>query len=362
MHIEPLSLAIDCRMIRHSGIGTYLENIINHLSHRTDLFLICLGDQKLLESFSWSSSVRIISCSAPIFSIREQFELPMKIPACDLFWSPQYNIPIFPIRAKKRIVTIHDVYHMAFYHTLSLHEKLYASFMLRAAVWLSDMLITVSEFSRREILRYLTVENHRIHVIYNGAKMFPEANTATDFFNPSPYILFVGNVKPHKNLKNAMAAFSQIKNEFPDLFFVIVGEHKKLRTADTEISSAIAASESHIRFTGHIDDATLGRYYKNAALLLFPSYYEGFGLPILEAMYFGIPIAASKASSIPEIGTDAVVYFDPSNMEEMAEAIRQILQGRHSEKLGKYPMMLNSFTWEKSAEAHAKLFKRVLSC
>lgn len=356
--MKPLILTVDCRMIEHSGIGTYLQNLLEHLSRSPDLSLICLGNRKVIESFSWSSSVRIISCAAPVFSIREQFELPLKIPPCDLFWSPQYNIPIFPIRAKKRVVTIHDVYHMAYFHTLTIAEKLYVTVMLNAAAWLSDAVITVSEFSKSEILRHLRLDERKIHVIYNGVKTFPAPASLpqTDI----PYILFVGNVKPHKNLKNAIAAFAKIRSEYPELFFLIVGEKENLRSSDTGLSDVLTALEPHIRFTGKVDDPTLSGYYKNAAMLVFPSYYEGFGLPILEAMQFGIPIAASNAASIPEIGGEAVVYFDPFTVNDIANAIRQILHGDHADKPAMYPSRLRSFNWNASAQIHLKLFEAII--
>lgn len=354
----PIVLTVDCRMIRHSGIGTYLQNLLEFISRMSDMQLYCIGDKQILKEFSWAGSVHIIPCNAPIFSLREQFELPFKIPVCDIFWSPQYNIPIFPIRAKKRVVTLHDVYHMAFFHTLSTMEKIYAKLMLNAAVLLSDTTITVSEFSQKEILRYLIAPKEKIQVIHNGAKRFPVTRPE----NPikKPYILVVGNVKPHKNLANAIKAFKLISEKFSDIMLCFVGEKEKLRTSDTGLVQEIASVQERIIFTGHVDDAMLASYYHGASLLLFPSYYEGFGLPVLEAMQFSIPIAASNAASIPEVGGEAILYFDPFDTDAMADTMRLILSKEYTPSLSAYTHQLDRFSWKQSALKHRELFKGLL--
>ena len=352
-------MVIDCRMINHSGIGTYVRSLVGTLCYEKRLRIVCLGQKSLFENLSWRDSIEVVEVNSPIFSVSEQLELPVKIPACDIFWSPQYNIPLLPIRAKKRVVTIHDVYHLAFFKTLGVAEKLYAKVMLNAAVRLSDAVITVSEFSKHEIGRFLHPESGKVEVIYNGCKPF-----SAQAENEGPagrYVLFVGNVKPHKNLKRALEAFEDLVREMPELKFCIVGERDRLRTADDSLSNWVTKLGNTVIFTGAVDDATLAAYYRNAAMLLFPSYYEGFGLPLLEAMQFGIPIVASNAASIPEVGGDAVVYFDPFDAEEIAAAMRKIFDGSYRVPLEAYEKQLNRFTWEKSAGEHMELFERLLA-
>ncbi|HEU65018.1 MAG TPA: glycosyltransferase family 1 protein, partial [Chlamydiae bacterium] len=169
-------ICIDTRMIESAGIGTYLKSILKNLKAKVlekekfKIFLIVNSKvkEKKLEDYKWlSKNFELIFLDAPIYSIKEQILLPFKIPKCDLFFSPHFNIPIFPIRAKKRLVTIHDVYHLAFFSKLKFLEKFYAKFVIRKAALQADKVLTVSNFSKSEILKYTKAKPDKIEVIYN---------------------------------------------------------------------------------------------------------------------------------------------------------------------------------------------------
>ena len=160
-------LCIDARMIFSSGIGTYLKNLL--LALKSSPFKCrLLMDPACIEKLSWLSHFEIIPLSAGIYSIQEQLKLPLLIPKCDLFWSPHYNVPVLPIRAKKRLVTIHDVYHLAYFSTLKWKEKVYAKGVISRAVKVSDQIITDSFFSEAEILKYTRAKKAKISVIPLG--------------------------------------------------------------------------------------------------------------------------------------------------------------------------------------------------
>ena len=154
------SLAIDVRMWNSSGIGTYIKNIVPFLVDNFNVFL--LGNNNEIKNYGFYDKVKVVECNSSIYSIKEQFELFNKIPKCDIFWSPHYNVPLLPIKGKKRVVTIHDVYHLAFYNSLSLKQKLYANTLINHAMKNSDMIFTVSEFSKQEIIRYTKAEYKKI--------------------------------------------------------------------------------------------------------------------------------------------------------------------------------------------------------
>ena len=153
-------------MINHSGIGTNIKNMIPNLVENYKLTL--LGNAEILNSFSWSSETNIIDMKSSIYTLKEQLELPSKIPVCDLFISPHYNIPVFKIRARKRVVIINDVNHLVFADKLSLPKVIYAKYMINAAIRKSDKVITISEFSKNEIIKYANVQEKDIKVIYCG--------------------------------------------------------------------------------------------------------------------------------------------------------------------------------------------------
>ena len=162
-------LVIDFRMHKASGIGTYIKSLLPFLVENFEIVL--LGNRDEIVSYEWSKSVKVIKCECKIYSIKEQLELPLKIPKCDIFWSPHYNIPILPIRAKFRVVTIHDAFHLAFYDTLNFMQKIYAKTIFNQALSRSDVVFSVSEFSRIEILKY-TKTDKNIFIVPNAIAPF----------------------------------------------------------------------------------------------------------------------------------------------------------------------------------------------
>ncbi len=323
-------IVVDARMIKSSGIGTYIQNMLPNLIN--DYELVLLGNPKEIKAFPWAKNLNIINFNSPIYSLSEQFYLPIKIPECDIFISPHYNIPVLPIRAKKRVVILHDVYHFAFYDKLTGLQKLYAKFMINSAVRKSHRIITVSMFSKSEILKYTNADESKIDVVYCG--MNPE-----DFFDnykgdytsiikkynlPDKFFLFVSNIKPHKNLYNFLLSFHEIIEKNETYKMVVVGEYKKLITTDKNVLTLIEESgklRKNVIFTGYISRQDLNALYRIAFALIFPSFYEGFGLPPLEAMICSCPVLASSAASIPEACGNAALYFDPYSIGDIKEKL-----------------------------------------
>ncbi len=345
-------LVVDARMINASGIGRYLKELLPYIVNKFETTLI--GDEREIKKFEWSKKVKIINSNAPIYSVKEQIELFKKIPETDIFWSPHYNIPVLPIKAKKRVVTIHDVYHLAFKSTLTVPQKIYAEFMIKQAVKKSDVIITVSEFSKNEILKYNPV-NKDISVIYNGVNL--------DFFKPlnnvkkEKYILYVGNVKPNKNLVRALKAF--IKLGLTDFKFIIVGEKENFITKDTQVEILAKNLGDKVIFTGYVDDKKLVEIYNKAFLFIFPSIYEGFGVPPLEAMACGTPVVVSNAASLPEICGDAAYYVNPYKIEDIAKGIKTIIENESLRKklIEKGFERVKFFSWENSAKKTIKILE-----
>lgn len=318
------TLVIDFRMHRASGIGTYITSIVPHLLGSYQITL--LGDRAEIAKYCWANSVDVIDMRADIYGVREQLLLFWNIPYCDYFWSPHWNCPVLPVRAKKRIVTIHDVYHLVFSGQFPLHRRLYARWMIRLALARSDLVLTVSEFSKSEIKKYT---GHRGHVeVVNCGVGFKAGLSGTesegDTNVDTPYIIYVGNVKPHKNLRRSLEAFNSLPARFALYKFVIVGKMDSFITGDDEfIKKAIA--DRRVLFTGYVSERVLIEYYRNATCLLFCSIYEGFGLPPLEAQICGTPCLVSNVASMPEVCGDSVIYCDPFDSKDIAEKLTEIL-------------------------------------
>jgi glycosyltransferase involved in cell wall biosynthesis len=326
-------IAIDARMIYNSGIGTYLQNMIPNLLKNYELIL--LGKEKEIKNFPWADKVQIIIFDNPIYSLSEQLILPIKIPECDIFLSPHYNVPIFPIRGKKRLVIIHDVYHLAFNSKLTLSQKFYSKLMIYFAVHLSDHIITSSEFSKSEILKYEKVKESKINVVHFGFDFEKFSNLASNFepikkkYNlPGRYFLFVSNIKPHKNLYNLLLALKISLGKENGIKLVVVGEYKKLITSDEksfELMDKNPLLKNSTIFTGFVDKEELVLLYKNASALVFPSFYEGFGIPPVEAMACGCPVISSNSASLPEVCGNASLYVNPDDINDIAEKMDRVI-------------------------------------
>ncbi|MGD2169755.1 MAG: glycosyltransferase family 1 protein [Chlamydiota bacterium] len=361
-----MSICIDARMLHSAGIGTYLKNIIPKLqkAFKVTVFL------KKEDSGTIPHSTKIIEkyFNASIYSIKEQMFFFSKVPQCDIFFSPHFNVPFLPIRAKKKVVTIHDVYHLAHLNTLSFQEKLYAQWMYKRAAHSSDQVITDSVFSLNELLKYTKVPKKKVTVISCAVdvELFKPAtdillnqviqNYKIDF----PFFLYVGNQKPHKNLKNLILAFQKQDLEH---HLVILGNKKNLKNAFS-CETVIQDKFKHkIHVIEGVKDHELPVFYQMATALVFPSFYEGFGLPVLEAMAVGCPVIASKAASIPEVGGEAAMYFDPHDPSELSTKLKILSFNKDLQKnlIDKGKKQIQNFSWEKAAKEHIKLFEGLLS-
>ncbi len=221
-------LVIDARMISHAGIGVYLSSILVHFKHAPFHISLIISEKNWEEHRElWSFDP--IFCNAPIYSGIEQLQLPRLIPRCDLFWSPHFNIPRFPIRCKKRIVTICDLYHLDCSKSLSFSERFYAKSFIKKAVVSADKVITISEFSKKRLLHYFPKHRNKIEAIPLGPGAPLKVETAS-LHVPTPFFLFVGSVKPHKNLSVLLNAFEQLIEQVQDpLHLVIAGKISGMR-------------------------------------------------------------------------------------------------------------------------------------
>lgn len=355
-------LVIDFRMHKSSGIGTYLTSLLPFIVDEFDVSLLLSEKDILLLSEEILKSVSVIPLNSSIYSISEQYYLFKKVPKCDIFWSPHYNIPLFLPQAKKRCVTIHDVCHLAFPDILSWKERLYSTLMLKCAVTLSQTILTDSLFSRSEIIKYLK-PNKDVNVVYCGVdtsfKVYDYNRKIFDKYKlPQKYILFVGNVKPHKNIKGLLKAVEKM----PFVNLVVVGRKDGFINSDSSVFEILNDSEqlsNRVIFTGYVDQKDLPSIYNYAEAFVFPSLYEGFGLPPTEAQQHSCPVISSDSACMPEVLEDSAVYFDARNSSDMAEKIKLVLSDQKlMDKLRDNGLKnLKRFDWELSAKKIIGLLK-----
>jgi glycosyltransferase involved in cell wall biosynthesis len=275
----------------------------------------------------------VVEPSRP-YSVAEQVMLPARLVMQNvtLLHEPHYVLPpLVPCRA---VVTIHDCIHLMFPQYLpSRLAYAYARANLWAAAKRAERIFTVSETSKADILRYCDVPAERIIVVYNAIDdrfAIPPEPEAVERVREryqlnGPFALYVGNIKPHKNLERLIDAFDLVRRGgFERLELLIIGDqiskYPRLRRAVDKHKL-----HKHVRFLGFVPDDTLAALYRLATVFVFPSLYEGFGLPPLEAMASGTPVVTSNRSSLPEVVGDAAVLVDPYSAVSMAEGIQQVL-------------------------------------
>ena len=358
-----MKLVIDLRMINVSGIGTYLKNVIPGIIENFDDVEV-IGNIEEIKKFSWSVALKIIEFNEKIYSIKEQLKFSKVIPICDVFWCPHFNVPLFAIKAKKIITTIYDVNHLSGINKSSFLKKQYAKILYINATKKSDVIITISEFSKLEIIKYTGVDASKIQLIYCGVNQEFFSNRDIQLQKlelPTKYILYVGNVKPHKNLITLLKSYSILTNEFKSEYkIVIVGKKEGFITEENEIFDFINYNNinENVFFTGYINDSQIPNVYKKASLFVFPSMYEGFGLPILEAMSCNVPVISSDAASLKEVGGVAVEYFPPLDYKQLSIKIVKVLQNLTLQKdlISKGKQQIEKFSWQIAIKKHIAIF------
>jgi glycosyltransferase involved in cell wall biosynthesis len=367
-----MRVAIDARKLHDFGIGTYIRNLLRHLAridHDTEYVLLC-GEADLGVAAQLGPNFRAVLEPSPNYSIREQIHVPwvLRRERPDLYHAPHYVLPA--AISCSSVVTIHDCIHLMFPQYLP-NRMAYA--YARAQMWTaahrSDCILTVSDASKRDILHLFNISPEKIVVVYNAIDAHFSVTPPPDavarvrerYQLDHRFVLYVGNIKPHKNLVRLIEAFSELRTgELEDVKLLIIGD---------EISKLPALRHAvhrhklhkHVRFLGYVPDDQLTVLYRLAAVFVFPSLYEGFGLPPLEAMASGTPVVVSNVSSLPEVVGDAAVLVDPHDIDSIVDGLRSVLTNpaRAEDMRRKGLERAGEFSWERSVARTLEVYRRV---
>ena len=275
----------------------------------------------------------------------------------DVLFVPAHVLPL--VHPPRSVVTIHDLGYLYFPRAHRLLDRLYLDLSTRFNARAAAHIIADSQATKRDLVERYGVEPSKISVIYPGydEEAFQplrdrEAIEAvkTRYGIAGDYILFVGTIQPRKNLVRLMEAFSLLKRQAADLQLVIAGKKGWLYEAIFRRVRELGL-EGRVVFTGYVAEEDLPALFSGARLFVFPSLYEGFGLPVLEAMACGTPVVCSNASSLPEVAGDAALLFDPLDVEGMAAAMERILSDKRlrAELIERGLKRARGFSWEKCA-------------
>jgi glycosyltransferase involved in cell wall biosynthesis len=367
-----MKLFIDARMLGNSGIGRYTQNIIEKIDplapglNIQPVVFLNSGDERFLGPLK-NTSLIFPLFHTKIYGVKEQMILPYYLSALkpDLAHFPNFNVSLN--RKYPFVVTIHDLIYLKYPGACpNLLARVYAAFMIGYACRQARLIITDSQYSKQDLMNTIHVPESKIRVIYPAvdSKYQPVSNPRSQLakYNlPEKYILYVGNHEKRKNIPSLIAAFS--KSQAAKEYKLVITGKRDLRRKEIAQAMINYQVEGRVHFTGYLMEEDLPALYTQAGLLAFPSSYEGFGLPVLEAMGCGTPVICSKSTSLPEVSGDAAVIIDPADTTGFAKAIDTILtdQGLGQQLREKGFQRARQFTWESTVKEHIKVYQEALS-
>ncbi len=380
-----MRIAIDGRWIfpQISGIGRVTEKLVFHLGKldRENHYLVIFNDSALRDRYRklWEdfSNIETELVPWPPFSPRSHLLLPrlLKRRGTDLFHSTNFLCPLLP-GGPRMVVTVHDLIPLKFPHFTPRAKKTRFNFafrwLLRRSLARADRVIAVSRHTRSDLIGETGLDAGRIAVVYNGIdeRYRPREPSGTRellkerYGIDRPYFLFVGRLDPYKNLPRLIEAYARYcrrNGSAPDLIIVAAPDPRYPDPRD--LASRLNLGSRFKMVEGVREEDDLVSFYNGAVALVLPSLYEGFGLPPLEAMACGTPVICSDRASLPEVVGDAAVLVDPERTEAIADALGRVAADPGlRQSLGEKGLRrAAAFSWEKTAEATAAVYREIMS-
>jgi len=356
---------------RESGTSTgrYVDKLVENLSKidSSNQYFLLLKSHRLNYFSFLPSNFNRVKCDIKEFSFSEQTKLISQIlklkPDLVHFTIVQQPILYFG----KTVTTMQDLTTLRFRNP----SKNPVIFWIKQRIyWIvnyvaprkSKHIIAISEFTKKDVIKTLHY-NHpeKITVILHSADVIEEKSQPIDSLEGRQFISYVGRHQPHKNLTRLVQAHNKLLETHPNLILAIVGKedattnHLKKQVSEEQMKNIV--------FTGFISDGQLKWLYENTACYVFPSLSEGFGLPGLEAMAHGAPVASSNATSLPEVNGDAATYFDPTSVEDISRAVEEVLTNKKlvDDLRARGKKQAAKFSWQRTAEQTLEIYKKVLT-
>lgn len=369
-------IAIDITSVFRSraGVGCYTKNLFNKLQARNSKNpgLVFAIKEKYKISQNKKRNPVSKSFSAAMHLFWEQLLIPLSLwrRSIELFHSPAYVCPL--IKTCPTIITIHDMAYLLYPEKFVSTYRRYLKFWVPLCVRISDKIITDSICSKKDIMRLLGIPGEKIEVVYLGKdsnfKVVSDSALIEDFRIKyglgKKFILYIGTLEPRKNITGLINAYYLFKKQNPESEYnlVIAGEKGWLYSSIFTLVENLGLKNSVI-FMGYIKDKELPILYNAADLFVYPSLYEGFGLPVLEAMACGVPVITSNASSLPEIVGNAGIMVDPLDVQSLAISIQNVLlnEALRQKMIGKGLERAELFSWEKTAKETAQIYNKILN-
>lgn len=371
----PPRIGIDARKLKDYGIGSYIRNLLEAIGRLPDSaayrFRVYArrADGEALPELP--GHFEVVHDESPGYSVAELTRLPWRLlrDRLDLFHATHYVVP--PLWKTRAVVTIHDIIHLLYPQFLpSRAAHLYARYMIRRALTRADRIITVSYNTRRDLVDYFRVPAARVEVIYNGVspRFHPDvpleerARVASRLKIPGPYLLFLGGEKPHKNLQNVVRAFGKARREHGLPHALVLAGALPPNPARLDALIAALDLSRAVVCPGIVEDDDLPALYAGAEAFLYPTLYEGFGLPVVEAMACGTPVLTSSTSALQEIAGGYACLVDPMDVDAIAAGVTLLATDEKVRTqyaaLGRKRAL--DFSWDKAAARTLEVYAAAL--
>lgn len=380
-----MKILIDAQPLlgQKTGIGNYTDNLIkefNKLTYETQLITNQTVNFKRLNEIQLTGKqIYLVNKIYPYKVFRRLipskffYSLPIdlfskKSERDDLVFHGT-NFISLPTCYAKQVITIHDLAFMKFPNVVEQNIYDYMMRWVPYSIKHADHLIAVSENTKRDILEYFDYPEDKIHVVYSAAderykKQLDDTieQVKLKYSLPNKYFLYLGTLEPKKNLPIIIEALAKLKNEYGSQQKLVVVGAKGWKFNPIFERVTELGLEEDVIFTGYIADEDLPAIYSGATAFTFPSFYEGFGIPLLEAMQCEIPVIASNASCIPEVVGDGGILLDPNDVDGWTKAMHKISTNAllHEEYIRKGLNQASKFSWEKTAQQTIEVYKKAL--
>jgi len=386
-----IKIVIDATPVepKPSGVGLYVSNLIRSLNYLQEQNNFQLGiayqpgfKNWLRGNLSFPNSLADYSnvCLLPI-PVRVSNFLSLASPIIfQSFFEPCLKYPniihgtnysVYPCKKSRKVMNIYDLTFIKYPEYIDSVVEKYTKLVKQCLQW-TDLVITISESSKKDIVELLGVDHNRIYVTPLASRYYPDyisdelatkLQLASSYDFSKPYLLFVSTIEPRKNIISLIEAFNILKTKYKiEHQLVLIGQ-KGWRYE--QIFAAIEDSPwvSQVHHLNYLSDEIVALFYSKADAFVYPSYYEGFGLPVLEAMTLGAPVITSNSSSLPEVAGDAALLVDPNDPTSLADAILKVIGDRQfrSELVQKGKERAKLFSWERTANETLNAYKCLMT-
>lgn len=358
-----MRIVIDARMYTESGIGRYIRNLLDYLQKldKKNEYYILLRNR--YDGPDDNTNFKKVPADFGWYGLNEQFKIPKLLNKLkpDLVHFPHFNVPIF--FKDKFVVTIHDLIHQHFQmRRATIHDpitykikQLGYKVIFSNAIKKSEKILVPSNYVKDLLVREWKIQKRKIVVTPEAVDDKLLTIIAKTSSIKSPYIFYVGNAHPHKNVEGLIKAFLKLRKKYPDLSLVLSGyDHYFWQKIKKEFN------HKNIIYTGFVTDEQLVALYKNASCFVMPSFEEGFGIPLLEAFALKCPVVSSNAGALPEVGGDACIYFDPHDLGDTVNKIDKVIndESLRKEMIIKGQKRVKLFSWEKLVKQTLEVYNQ----